>query len=309
MALIIQSDFQLLDVAGPMSVFESVQADDRTPEYQISVLSADGGAVRSSSGAVLMTAPLDARLDYDTVLICGGVGAVRTMSDPRVREFVLHHVHNGTRIGSICTGAFILAETGCLDGKPATTHWRYCQELSRRYPQVDVQSDRIWIRDGDIWTSAGVSAGIDLSLAMLTEDKGAAVAKGVARELVVYYRRPGGQTQFSALLEGGELNGRFSELLGWIRENLHRHLPVEVLAEKAAMSPRNFSRAFQRETGTPPARAVERIRIEAAREWVVRGTHSTAHIAKATGFGSTDRMRNAFVRHLGMTPQTIRRAF
>lgn len=265
--------------------------------------------MRSSSGAQLETRTFDATVRVDTLVLCGGLGAVAPATDQGVTDLIRRHVERGIRVGSVCTGAFILAETRCLDGRPATTHWRYCNELAQRYPNIDVQPDRIWTRDGNVWTSAGVSAGIDMALAMLTDDRGAAAAKSIARELVVYYRRPGGQTQFSTLLEGGELHGRFSDLLGWVRENLHLPLGVEALAEKASMSPRNFSRAFLKETGMSPARAVERMRIEAAREWVARGTHSTGHVARATGFGSTDRMRNAFVRNLGMTPQTVRRSF
>ncbi|WP_295807165.1 GlxA family transcriptional regulator [uncultured Nitratireductor sp.] len=302
-------DFQLLDAAGPMAVLESAASDPEKPEYRVELLSEKGGGMRSSGGATLQTQSFSGAGVFDTVLVCGGVGAVDAQIDEQTMGSLIRHFENGQRTGSVCTGAFILARGGCLRGKRVTTHWRYASALAQRYPDVTVEADRIWVRDGSIWTSAGVSAGMDLAMAIVAEDHGASVARQIAQELVIYYRRPGGQSQFSALLEKGEASGRFSALLAWIRENIDASHSVESLAARAAMSPRHFSRTFLKETGVTPARAVEQIRLETAREWVERRTHSLAHIASATGYGSTDRMRNSFLRGFGITPQSLRRVF
>ncbi|WP_285295633.1 GlxA family transcriptional regulator [Aureimonas altamirensis] len=307
--LLLLPDFQLLDAAGPMAVFETAAGDAEKAPYRVELLSTTGGGITSSGGATLQTQPFAGAGKFDTILVCGGLGAVAAHIDEQTLRSLIRHFERGQRTGSVCTGAFILAQAGCLRGKRATTHWRYASELAHRYPDVTIEADRIWVRDGSVWTSAGVSAGMDLAMAMVTEDQGASVARQVAQELVIYYRRPGGQSQFSALIEKGEASGRFSDLLAWVRENIDAAHSVEGLATKVAMSPRHFSRAFLKETGVTPARAVEQIRLEAAREWVERGTHSLTHIASATGYGSTDRMRNSFLRNFGMTPQSIRRVF
>lgn len=306
--LFLPPDYQLLDVAGPMAVFEAASPNAGEPAYVIELLSSQGGAMRSSNGATLNTRAVDAGA-FDTLLICGGIGAVTARFESAALNTIVSHYESGRRIGSVCTGAFLLAHAGCLDSRRATTHWRYAEEFSRLYPNVEVEVDRIWVRDETVWTSAGVSAGMDLAMAMVAEDKGSAVSKGIAQELVIYYRRPGGQSQFSTLLDKGEPEGRFSRLLEWIRENLEADHSVERLADKMAMSPRNFSRAFLKETGMQPARAVQQIRLESAREWVQRGTHSLTHISQATGFGSSERMRNAFLRNYGASPSSFRRAF
>ena len=212
------------------------------------------------------------------------------------------------RMTSVCTGAFILAEAGLLEGKRATTHWSRTDGFARRFPNVRLEPDRIFIKEGSIWTSAGITAGIDLSLALIAEDLGEDVARKTAQQLVVYHRRPGGQSQFSALLELDRPAGRFAALLGWMRERLHEKLNVERLAEQAAMSPRNFARAFVAETGVTPARAVERLRVEAARERVEAGPEPIDNIAIAAGFGEPERMRRAFIRAFGQPPQALRRA-
>ncbi|EIM73598.1 AraC family transcriptional regulator [Nitratireductor aquibiodomus RA22] len=302
-------NYQLLDAAGPMAVFESVVGDPTRSGYLVELLSAEGGGVTSSGGATLQTRSFSDAGAFDTVLVCGGVGAVTEEIDEQTVRFLVRHFESGQRTGSVCTGAFLLAQAGCLRGKRVTTHWRYAGALAQRYPDVTVDADRIWVCDQSIWTSAGVSAGMDLAMAIVAEDHGASVARQIAQELVIYYRRPGGQSQFSALLEKGEASGRFSDLLAWIRENIDARHSVESLAARAAMSPRHFSRTFLKETGVTPARAVEQIRLQIAREWVERGTHSLSHIASATGYGSTDRMRQSFLRSLGITPQSIRRVF
>jgi len=211
------------------------------------------------------------------------------------------------RVGSICTGAFMLAEAGLLDGRRATTHWVFAQELQRRFPQVKVQQDSIFVNDGPIWTSAGMTAGIDLVLALLEEDLGADFARQVAKKLVVYHRRSGGQSQYSALLEMAPSSDRMHKALLHARANLRRPLSVEDLAEVAHLSPRQFSRAFKSETGQSPARAVENLRVEAARVLMEEGDHSLATVARESGFGDPERMRRAFLRTLGQPPQSIRR--
>ncbi|MES2057056.1 MAG: GlxA family transcriptional regulator [Pseudomonadota bacterium] len=306
--LLLFPDYQLLDAAGPMAVFESAIIEGR-PVYEICLLSAAGGAIRSSGGAILETMRPEEAGIIDTALVCGGLGALNAAVEPSVADFLVKRARSGHRIGSICTGAFVLASLGLLQGKRVTTHWRFATELARRYPGLNVDADSIWVRDGSLWTSAGVSAGMDLALAFVTEDLGQDMARRIAQELVVYYRRPGGQSQFSTLLKVSHTDGRFASLLGWIREHLDQPLHVERLAGQVSMSPRNFSRAFKMETGVTPAKAVEQMRLEVAREWVERGTHSIVHIAVATGFGGADRMRNAFVRAFGVPPQAIRRTF
>jgi transcriptional regulator GlxA family with amidase domain len=211
------------------------------------------------------------------------------------------------RTASVCSGAFILAAAGLLDGRRATTHWGRAAELARAYPKVHIEPDRIFIRDRAIWTSAGVTAGIDLALALVADDLGEDVAKRAAQQLVVYYRRPGGQSQFSALLEADRPSSRFSPVLAWARARLDERLSVDRLADRAAMSPRHFARAFAAETGMTPAKAIERLRLEAAREQVESGAEPIEGIAACTGFTDPERMRRAFIRAFGQPPQALRR--
>jgi transcriptional regulator GlxA family with amidase domain len=213
------------------------------------------------------------------------------------------------RLASVCSGAFLLAEAGRLDGRVATTHWDSTERFRQSYPQVMLDPDRIYTRDGDVWTSAGISAGIDMALALIEDDFGAALARRTAQQLVVHSRRPGGQSQFSGLLERGGQSGRFETLIAWIRDNLHLTLTVEQMADRAAMSPRNFSRAFTREVGCTPAKAVEQLRLNAARDAVEAGSGSFEEIAHMTGFGDAGRMRRAFLRGLGQPPRSLRRSF
>jgi transcriptional regulator GlxA family with amidase domain len=212
------------------------------------------------------------------------------------------------RIASVCTGAFILAAAGLLDGRRATTHWRFATRLQATYPAIEVDADRIFVKDGSIWSSAGITAGIDLALALIEEDLGAAVAKAVAREMVVYYRRPGGQSQFSTLLELTPRSARVHRALSFARDHLSEPLPVERLAEAARLSQRQFGRAFAAETGQTPAKAVERLRAETARPLVEDSTQSLEEIARATGFSDPERMRLSFIRAFGQPPQALRRA-
>jgi transcriptional regulator GlxA family with amidase domain len=217
-------------------------------------------------------------------------------------------VRRARRVASVCTGAYVLAEAGLLDGHRATTHWHFAADFARRFPRVHLEPDRIFTHRDKIWTSAGITAGIDLALAMIGEDLGEDIARRTAQELIVYHRRPGGQSQFSALIEMDRQDGRFAKLLEWMRSHLSEPLTVERLADRAAMSPRHFSRAFTAETGLTPAKAVERLRVEAARARVESSSDPIDHIGDAVGFTDAERMRRAFIRAFGQAPQALRRA-
>ena len=241
----------------------------------------------------------------DTLIVAGGWGSREAAACLETLAFIRSASARARRIASVCSGAFILAAAGLLDGRRATTHWGRAAELARAYPQVQVDPDRIFTRDGAVWTSAGITAGIDLALALVADDLGEGVAKRTAQQLVVYYRRPGGQSQFSALLEADRPSGRFASLLGWAREHLHESLSVERLAECAVMSPRHFARAFAAEMGVTPAKAIERLRIEAARDIVESSAEPIERVAVRTGFGDPERMRRAFIRAFGQPPQAL----
>lgn len=303
-AVVIFPGFQLLDAAGPSSAFEI--ADRFRPDsYDLTLIAPGGGAIASSSGLALAARPLDPGA-FDTVVVSGGeIG--RSM--PEARRIVdWLRTSPARRIASVCSGAYLLAEAGLLDGRRATTHWDSTDDFARRYPRVTLDAERIFIRDGDVWTSAGISAGIDMALALIEDDHGPGLARRVAQQLVVHQRRPGGQSQFSALVELGGRTGRFTGLIDWMRDHLAEPLTVERLAGQAAMSPRNFARAFTAETGTTPARAVERLRLEIARTAVETTAAPLDRIAETSGFGDPGRMRRAFVRALGHPPQALRRS-
>jgi transcriptional regulator GlxA family with amidase domain len=304
--VLIFADFQLLDAAGPIAVFDTAARECVTALYRLRVMAASAGPVTSSSGAQLIAEPLSDD-PVDTLIIAGGRGTREASSSHETLAFIRTAGGRARRIASVCTGAFILAAAGLLDGRRATTHWSHAAELARLYPQVRLEPDRIFTRDGAIWTSAGVTAGIDLALALIADDLGEAVAKRAAQQLVVYYRRPGGQSQFSALLEADRPDGRFSAVLAWARERLAERLSVDRLAERAAMSTRHFARAFAGEIGMTPAKAIERLRLETAREQVESGTEPIESIAACTGFGDPERMRRAFIRAFGQPPQALRR--
>jgi transcriptional regulator GlxA family with amidase domain len=243
-----------------------------------------------------------------TLIVAGGEGVVATSKSAKVLGFVRAASKRGVRIASVCSGAYILAEAGLLDGRRATTHWQRTRHFLATYPKVKLESDRIFVRDGGIWTSAGISAGIDLALAMVAEDVGEEISRQTARQLVLYDQRSGGQSQFSSLLELKAPSGRFAPLLTWARENLEAPLTVEHLAEKAGMSSRHFTRAFVAETGTTPFKAVERLRIEVARQRVQSSSEAIERVAHSTGFRDPERMRRAFIRAFGQPPQSLRRA-
>ncbi|MFT4252755.1 MAG: GlxA family transcriptional regulator [Caulobacter sp.] len=303
--MLVYPGFQLLDAAGPISAFEIAARFD-PGAYGLFLISRDGGWTPSSSGAAFDTLPFDKAPALDTLMVVGG----ETVRNPATCETTLAYVRENARTArrtaSVCSGTYVLAAAGLLEGKRATTHWSRTKDFQKRYPGVRLEADRIWVQDGPIWSSAGITAGIDLALAMIGADVGEAIAKRTAQQLVVYHRRPGGQSQFSALLE--MKGGRFDPLLAWARENLARPLSVEELAERAAMSPRNFARLFTVETGATPAKAIERLRVEAARALLDSAPLQVEDIALEAGFGDSERMRRAFIRVYGQPPQALRRA-
>lgn len=302
-ALLVFPGFQLLDAAGPIAAFEAAGG------YTTTLVAAAPGLVHSSAGVAWAAAPLPRTRDIDTLLIAGGNGVDAALADARVLRLVRRAAAASRRVASVCSGSLLLAASGLLDGRSATTHWSRTRQFRQRFPQVHLDADRIYVKecDGALWTSAGITAGIDLALALIAEDRGADVARRVAQELVVYYRRPGGQSQFSALLalQGGD--GRFDALLDHVRRHLGEHHSVDALAQRACMSPRHFAREFRTRTGYTPAKAVERLRVEAARAAMEDGSPSLQRVARDCGFGDTERMRRAFVRLLGTTPSGVRR--
>lgn len=304
--VLIFPNFQILDAAGPIAAFEI--ADRYAPgSYDLRVMAAEPGNVPSSSRAAMAAEALSDR-PLDTLIVSGGDGTRAAIVQTALLDWVRTASGQARRTASVCSGAFLLAEAGLLDGRRATTHWQRCPDFARRYSTVRLEPDRIFVRDGDIWTSAGITAGIDLALALIAEDLGEPIARAVAQQLVVYHRRPGGQSQFSALIEMGGQGGRFATLLDWMRERIAEQLPVERLADRVAMSPRHFARAFVAETGLTPAKAVERLRLETARERVESSSEPIDRVAESSGFGDPERMRRAFLRAFGQPPQALRRA-
>ncbi|MCG8691127.1 MAG: DJ-1/PfpI family protein [Minwuiales bacterium] len=306
---------QLLDVAGPMDCFAAAYLPAAAGEapYRLTLVSKDGGAVVTSSGIRLDTVPLsDIRAgEIDTLMVPGGPATRDVVDDAALVGWIARVAEGAGRVCSVCSGAYLLAAAGLLDGRRAVTHWYLCDDLKARYPQVDVEPDAIFVRDGRIWTSAGVTAGIDLALAIVEADLGRRIAMEIARHLVVYFKRPGGQSQFSALLasQSAAADGRFDELQRWLAENLERDLGVDRLAERAGMSPRNFARLYKQEVGTTPARFVESLRLEAARQALEETAKSLGWIARRFGFGNEERMRKSFQRRFGVAPSRYRERF
>lgn len=299
---------QSLDVTGPLEVFAG--AEKHTPgTYRLRTASLDGAPVRTSSGLSLVPdTALTGAPRAHTLLVPGGEGTRR--SDPRLVEWVRGHGPRAARLVSVCTGAILLAEAGLLDGRRATTHWAYCAKLARDHPAVRVEADPIFVRDGQVATSAGVTAGIDLALALVEEDLGRDTALTVARHLVVFLRRPGNQAQFSAQLTAQTAHREpLRDVQQWITEHPAGDLTVEALAARAALSPRHFARAFQSETGMSPGRYVDRVRLEHARRLLEDTADGIAQIARASGYGTPEAMRRAFLRTLGASPAEYRRRF
>jgi len=306
-AVLIYPDFQLLDVAGPIGAFEMPAREVTPPPYRLKIIAREPGLVVSSSGAVMVAEGLSDPGEIDTLIVSGGQGTEGAALCRETRAFVREVARTARRVCSVCSGAYVLAAAGLLDGRRATTHWGRTRHFPQVFPKVKLEPDRIWIRDGKFWTSAGITAGIDLALALIADDLGEAVARATAQELVVYHRRPGGQSQFSALLDIERPDGRFASLLDWARERLAEPLGVERLADQAGMSPRNFARAFRAETGITPAKAIEQLRLEAARNRVESTAESIDQVALLTGFQDPERMRRAFIRAFGQPPQALRR--
>jgi transcriptional regulator GlxA family with amidase domain len=296
-------NFQVMSFAA-VTVFEIANGTADAPYYDLHILSETGGPVRSSIGMTVDTEAFSNE-PFDTLIIGGGIEP--ETPSPGLASFLRSALETSRRLASICTGAFILAETGILDGRRATTHWAYARLLQTQFPKIKVEEDRIFIIDGSVWSSAGMSAGVDLALAMVEKDLGADIAKRIAQKLVVYHRRAGGQSQFSALLDLEPKSDRIQNALEYAKRNLHTPLSVEQLAEAAHLSPRQFSRAFRAETGQSPAKAVENLRVEAARVMMEQSRHPVDVVASETGFADRERMRRAFLRAFGQPPQVIRR--
>ena len=302
---------QVLDVTGPIQVFAS--ANDFAagiPPYAVRVVAQGGEGVTASAGLGLAAAPLppvDAVLD--TLIIAGGPGIEAAAADPGLVGWVRERAKESRRVASVCTGAFLLAAAGVLDGRRAATHWSLCGELQRRFPAVRVEPDPIFVHDGPVWTSAGVTAGIDLALALVEEDLGRTAALAVARYLVVFLKRPGGQAQFSAALALQAAEDKFGALHAWINEHLADDLSLPVLAKQTGMSERSFSRHYAEATGLTPGRAVERLRVEAARRLLSESRLPVKRIAQRCGFGAEETMRRSFLRLIAATPQDYRARF
>lgn len=301
--LVLFPGVQVLSLA-PLSVFEMANLELGRVFYDVRVLSESGGQIRTSIGATVDTQPFG-RASMDTVIFGGA--SVISQSSAKLLAFVRKSMGKVRRIAGPCTGAFILAEAGVLDGRRATTHWGFAREFRSLYPKVTLEEDRIFIIDGPVWTSAGMTAALDLALAMVEKDLGLEIARNVARKMVLFHRRAGGQSQFSALLELEPKSDRIQSALTYARRNLRTLLSVEQLAEAAHLSPRQFSRAFRAETGHSPAKAIETLRLEAARVMMEEGRHPIEVVARETGFASRERMRRAFLRAYGQPPQAMRR--
>ena len=301
---VVQPGFQMIGLAA-QAVFEYSNRAAGKAVYEIRVLSEDGGPVRSSLGVVLQTERFSGRA-FDTLIVLGTEDPSQS-STSGLRNFVRRGLILSRRVTSICTGAFVLAEAGLLDGRRATTHWYYAQDLRRRFPNIKIEDDRIFIIDGPVWTSAGATAGLDLALAMVEKDLGAEAARSVARKLVMHHRRAGGQSQHSELLALSPKSDRIQNALSYAEKNLASPLSVDKLAAVANLSPRQFSRAFQAETGQSPAKAVEKLRLEAARLMIEQSHHPIDVVARETGFADRRRMREAFLRSFGQPPQVFRR--
>jgi transcriptional regulator GlxA family with amidase domain len=303
---------ELLDVVGPLEAFASADALAVCGStYAVTIVAKQAGPLPASSGlAIHATADFAATEAADTILVAGGAGVEAAARDPALRGALRQAAAAGRRVGSVCTGALALAAAGLLDGRRAVTHWNWCEHLAARYPAVKVERDPIFLVDRGIWTSAGVTAGIDMALAMIERDHGPKLAVRTAQELVMFRRRPGGQSQFSVELAAAATGSRpMQSLQEWVLAHLEENLSVEALAAQAAMSPRNFARVFQRETGMTPARFVERARLQRARELLETSTKDLETIAACCGYGSADVLARAMLRRLNANPSDYRQRF
>jgi transcriptional regulator GlxA family with amidase domain len=303
-ALVVHPNFQSLSLSLG-SVFECANLLRGEQAYEFHLVSESGGAVMCSQGFSVNSSPWRAE-GYDTVIVSGYL----ELDTPQASllELVRTAAANSRRVVSLCVGAFVLAEAGLLEGKRATMHWLHAPAFRQRYPQVQLEEDRLFVVDGQIWTGAGMSAGLDLALAMVENDLGSDLARRIARKLIIYQRRGSEQSQLSALLELDPKSDRIQLAMAYARENLTDDLSVEALAEVARLSPRQFSRVFREETGKTPAKAIESLRLEAARVMMETSRHPVEVVAKATGFGDRERMRQAFLRAFGKPPQAMQKA-
>lgn len=316
-AILAFPDVQSLDVTGPLEVFAGahtlIEATARAdPGYEMLILSRDGAPLRTSSGLTITPHGDFAHTPpwLDTLVVAGGLGSHAASADPTTLEWIAQTSKRARRTASVCTGAFLLAAAGLLDGRRATTHWAAAPELARLYPTVRVDPEPIFLRDGDVWTSAGVTAGMDLALALVEEDLDRDMALALARQLVMFLRRPGNQSQFSATLAAQEpIREPLREVRRHIVENVAADLSVEALAQFSHMSPRHFARSFRAETGVTPARYVESVRLEAARRSLEDTALPIATVALACGFGTPETLRRAFLRAYGVGPAEYRRRF
>lgn len=313
--LLAYEDMNLLDLTGPLQAFASAtrrHSAGGPPLYELIVASAEGGLVTSSAGLACMTVPIGSLegCNIDTLLVAGGCAGDTYVTPPVLVNWIRQRAPSVRRLASVCTGAFMLAATGLLEGRRVATHWEWVERLRQLHPQVRVDQDKIYIQDGRIWSSAGVSAGIDLALALINDDYGHRVAIETARQMVVFMKRAGGQSQFSAPLAAqARENGKFSDLHAWIAMNLQNDLRVERLAEQAQMSPRTFARSYASEVGCTPARTVETMRLEAARRALEESTLPFKAIAGNTGHGTEQNLRRTFQRLLGVSPGEYRQRF
>jgi transcriptional regulator GlxA family with amidase domain len=300
-----------LNVFGPLEVFYGASIEVPGAYDVLLVGPTDGGIVRTDTGVPLGVAPLpEPPPRHDTLVIAGAAGMVADVNNRELVDWVARASRRARRTVSVCTGAFLLAAAGVLDDRPAVTHWAYCAQLQRSFADVHVDADPVYINDGDVWTSAGSTAGIDLSLALVEQDLGSRVAVATARRLVMFLKRPGGQSQFSRALSAQQAaRNELRDLQAWITEHLDGNLTIPVLADRAAMSERSFSRAFLREVGQSPAAYVEDLRIERARDLLEDGARSLDTVAHAVGFASQEVLRRAFQRRLGVSPSAYRDRF
>lgn len=307
----------LLDLTGPLEAFRIASAlaarDRGAPRYECVVVSSRGGPVTASGCVELVTksiADLEGK-PLDTLIVPGGFFVEDVTRDQALVDWVRERANDTARICSVCVGSFLLAAAGLLDGRRAATHWLQCGLLAKRHPTVSVEPDAIFVRDGQVWSSAGMTTGIDLALALIEEDFGRQLSLDVARVLVVYLKRSGGQSQYSALLAGQveSSSDEFAELERWIAENLTASLSVEALAERVCMSPRNFARVYAAKRNRTPAKAVEAIRVDAARRLLEDSDERLASIAERCGFKNEEQMRGAFVRTIGIAPRDYRKRF
>lgn len=304
-AMVLTPGFQFLAL-GVQAAFELANAVKGEPFYTLSIASVEGGPVMSSSGFAVPTTPLADVGPVDTLLLLAGL-VPPPQQDEETLDRLRAMARESRRVAGLCTGAFLLGQMGLLEGRRATTHWAYARQMRETFPDVRVEDDRIFINEGPVWTSAGLTAGLDLAVALIEKDMGRDMAGAIARRLVMHHRRAGGQSQHSELLELAPSSDRIQKALIFAKANLANPLTVDELAEVAALSPRQFARAFRAETGQTPAKAVEQMRLEAARLMLEETRHPMDQIARESGFVDMRRMREAFMRQYGQPPQALRR--